>query len=267
MSCPVCGHGHVFIRYTIGAYSLKCCRRCGHAVTDPMPDTAELAALYDQKYFSTHYEDVAPGDPGFAKHICREDHRVRFVKKYKTQGQLLDVGCGRGYFLYACRKRFAPVGFDISPANKDFISRKLDMEFVDNPGEISQRRFDVITFWHSFEHFPDPERQLAFFIDVLDHNGILILDVPNHDSIDAFMEGEDWPGWDLPFHCHHFTPTSLALLIGRHGLEVIGQKTYHCGYIKKRLAENPITRPFARPIAKLFPGSSILFACRKKEQR
>ena len=178
MSCPVCGHNHVFLHYTIGPYSLKCGRKCGHAVTDPIPDPAESAALYDEKYFATHCEDVAPGNPGLAKHMGKEDHRVHFVKKYKTEGRLLDV--------------------------------------------------------------------------------------PNHDSIDTFMEGEHWPGWDLPFHCHHFTSVSLELLVRRHGFEILGRKTYHCGYIKNRLAENPITRLFSRPIAKLFPGSSILFACRKK---
>ena len=179
------------------------------------------------------------------------------MKKFKKNGTLLDVGCGRGYFLHACRNGFTPVGFDISMANRDFISCQLNIEFIDDPTKLKQRRFDVITFWHSLEHFPD----------LLDNRGILVIDVPNHDSIDAFMEREHWPGWDLPFHCYHFTPASLELLVRRHGLEIIGRKTYHCGYIKKRLAENPFTRLFSRPIAKLFPGSSILFAYRKNEHR
>ena len=264
MKCVVCGDEAVFIRYTIGEYHLHCCRRCGHAVTRPLPDAVQLASMYDRHYFSRHYRKVVPGDTEFKKRIGQEGHRLRFVKKFKQHGRLLDVGCGRGYFLYACTKSFQPVGYDITSVNQVFLREQLGVEFIGEPAALEEHCFDVITFWHSLEHFTDPDNQLAVFSKKLTRKGIVILEVPNHASIDAFMEGEHWPGWDLPFHCHHFTRNSLELLVRRQGFEIIGSKSYHCGYIKKRLFRHFPTRILARPVARIFPGSSIVLACRKE---
>ncbi len=104
-----------------------------------------------------------------------------------------------------------------------------------------------------------------FFVHLLDHNGIVVCDVPNHGSIVAFFEREYWSGWDLPFSYHHFTPASLELLVERHGLEIIGKKIYHCGCIKSRRVKSSLTRLVSSRIATLFPGTSVPFTCRKKE--
>lgn len=264
MSCPICGRKKFSALYFIGEYQLACCRYCGHAVTDPMPAGAELAKLYDKKYFADHYALISPDDPRFIKRIRQEDHRLRFVRKFKKCGALLDVGCGRGYFLYGCRRNFQPTGYDVTSESSEFITRRLKIEFIDDLARLARRRFDVITLWHSMEHFEDPGQQLTVFTDLLADNGVLIIEVPNHASIDAFIAGNEWPGWDVPFHCHHFTRSSLELLVRQHGFEIIGCNSYHCGYIKSNLTRYFFTRPVARMIARLFPGSSIILACRKK---
>jgi hypothetical protein len=115
------------------------------------------------------------------------------------------------------------------------------------------------------EHFDDPRQQLTVFTDLLADNGVLIIEVPNHASIDAFLGGDGWIDWDVPFHCHHFTRLSLEQLVQQQGLAIVGSNSYYCGYIKKRLSRYFFTRPVARMLAGLFPGSSIALACRKKK--
>ncbi len=267
MKCPICFCEDSFLTLNIKGYELTTCRRCGHAVTDPLPGPDELAALYNEAYFAAHYPELRPADRGFKRRIRQEDHRVKLVRRHKKRGRLLDVGCGRGYFLYACKPYFACTGFDITTRNQDFIERYLGLDFISPaaaPVSSPGLRFDVLTFWHSLEHFSDPENQLGLFTDLLAEDGILIIDVPNHEAVDAFMEGEDWPGWDLPFHCHHFTRRSLERLLARLGFEVLAANTYHCGYIRDRLLKNQVVRYFARPLAKLFPGSSVALVCRKR---
>jgi 2-polyprenyl-3-methyl-5-hydroxy-6-metoxy-1,4-benzoquinol methylase len=229
-----------------------------------MPDSRELAALYDRKYFSDHYAVISPGDKRFARRIRQEKHRIRFVRRFKRRGTLLDVGCGRGYFLYACRSDFQPTGYDVISENSEFITRQFGIEFIYDLAELGRRHFDVITFWHSMEHCADPGQQLTVFSALLAEKGVLIIEVPNHASIDALIAGNEWPDWDVPFHCHHFTRSSLELLVRQHGFEIVGCNSYHCGYIKRNLARYFFTRPAARMIARLFPGSSLIVACRKR---
>jgi len=264
MPCSLCGSDKSpWQHYQFGEYRLRCCPQCGHAVTEPLADRATLDALYTAAYFAEHYEEIAPDDARFNKRIAQEDHRVRFLRRFKKGGRLLDVGCGRGYFLQACRKRFQGTAFDVSTSNRDYIAGTLKLEFVGDRELLRGRQFEAITFWHSLEHFADPGEQLAFFSSLLAPGGVLIIDVPNHHSIDAYMEGSRWPGWDVPFHCHHFTRDSLELLVGQQGLAIIGHKLYACGYVRERLAALPLLRPLARPLAKLLPGASVVLACRR----
>ena len=263
MSCVICGHERVFVSYRFDAYQVCCCRRCGHGVLVPMPRPAELEKLYSPAYFASHYELIRPESvQEFSRRISQEKHRVKSVRQYAAGGRLLDVGCGPGYFLYACNNRFEVTGFDPSQANRDFFHTHLEVELVHDFSRLAGRRFEVITFWHSLEHCPDPRAELTRFISLLAPGGVLIVDVPNHHSIDACMEAYDWPGWDVPFHCHHFTHRSLNLLVQELGLEVVGCKTYHCGFVRDRLAGFPLLKPFARPLAKLFPGSAVMLALR-----
>jgi SAM-dependent methyltransferase len=263
MNCVICGHEKVFASYRFGEFAVRCCGFCGHGVLDPMPTSAELATLYDTTYFSDHFTLVGPDEPKqFADHIAREDHRLRSVRRFVSSGRLLDVGCGPGYFLYACKSSFAVTGFDPSRANRKFFRDSLDVELVHEFDQLSGRKFDMITFWHSLEHCPDPRAELARFAALLAPGGALIVDVPDHHSIDACLEGEKWPGWDVPFHCHHFTTRSLERLVGQLGLRIIGRKTYHCGHIRNQLARFTLLSPFARPLAKLFAGSAIMLALR-----
>lgn len=266
MSCPICGHYTFSQTMHIQGYDLRLCRNCGHGVTDPLPSGAELTALYNETYFKAHYDEIFPSDPEFRKKIRQEDHRVKLVRKHKNCGRLLDVGCGRGYFLYACKSRFDCTGFDITTSNQEFIEQQLQVAFLspDTAEIFENERFDVISFWHSLEHFPDPEIELRKLTKLLADDGVLIIDVPNHKAIDAFMEDEKWSGWDVPFHCHHFTAKSLAQLLSRLDFDIIDKKTYHCGYIRDRLKKHCLLRYVARPIAKMFAGSSVAMVCRKR---
>ena len=149
-------------------------------------------------------------------------------------------------------------GFDPSRVNRHFLRHSLGLKVVHSFADLAGQHFDVITFWHSLEHCPDPRAELRRFLSLLAPDGVLIVDVPNHHSIDAHMQGKAWPGWDVPFHCHHFTARSLELLVRELGLDIIGKKIYHCGHIRDQLARFPLLRPIARPLAKLFAGSAIM---------
>jgi 2-polyprenyl-3-methyl-5-hydroxy-6-metoxy-1,4-benzoquinol methylase len=43
------------------------------------------------------------------KRLSQESLRIRFFRRVKQSGKVLDIGCGMGYFLLACRD----VGYDV----------------------------------------------------------------------------------------------------------------------------------------------------------
>ncbi len=70
-------------------------------------------------------------------------------------------------------------------------------------------------------------------------------------------------GWQLPYHFHHFTPATLALLLSQHGFGVIAKKDYHSEVIKERLSSIPGIGLFARLVAKAYSGTSYAVVARK----
>ncbi len=74
--------------------------------------------------------------------------------------------------------------------------------------------FDVVTMWHVLEHLPEPVAALERAAELLAPGGRLIVSVPNNDSWQARLGGDDWLHLDIPRHIYHFTPRSLTLARG-----------------------------------------------------
>ncbi len=241
------------------------CEGCGLGFTDPRPTDRELEALYRQNYFSEQYDEgLRPGTAGFNRRLNGETHRVKFIKRLNRGGDVLDLGCGYGYFLYACRDAGYRVhGVDVSDWAADYACGKLNLPV--KVGSVRRemfpsRIFDVITMWHFLEHVADPHETLEIVASWLKESGALVIDVPNLLSTDARRYGTAWVGWQLPYHFWHFTPETLARLLDKHGFRMVARKTYHSEWVKRFLAQTLVLRPVARLTAKIFSGTSIAVA-------
>ena len=111
---------------------------------------------------------------------------------------LLDIGCGYGYFLAACREKGYEVqGLDISDWAVRYATEKLRLPVaVGDLGNhaLFQKEFDVITMWHFLEHTPDPHGALRSAKAWLKKDGLLVVEVPNYQGTDAQKRWQDWEG-------------------------------------------------------------------------
>ncbi len=185
----------------------------------------------------------------------------------KPAGKILDVGCGRGYFLLACRKYGYEVeGVDITAAAASHVQGEFKIKVY--IGEFDKLDFgtdsyDAITMWHSLEHTADPNSYLIKVRQLLKDDGILIVDVPNYGGHDARMKWQNWPHWDLPYHFYHFTKNSLLALLKKHNFIVIREKDYLSEYEKEKWRNRGLPNFLARYIAHFYSGGSIAVAAKK----
>jgi 2-polyprenyl-3-methyl-5-hydroxy-6-metoxy-1,4-benzoquinol methylase len=179
----------------------------------------------------------------------------------KGTGRLLDIGCGYGYFLFACRKeRYDVMGLDVSEWAGQYAVKELGLPAkIGQIGEVDfpRQSFDVISMWHFLEHSQDPDLVIHRAKSWLKEDGILVIDVPNYEGTDASYRLEEWDGWSLPYHLWHFTYQSMIMLLQKHGFEIAKYKDYRSEVIKEKLSPVPLLRPFARLIAKLYSGTSF----------
>lgn len=246
------------------------CASCGLGFLDPLPSDLEMASLYDEAYFADQYDrGIDPHTPDFTKRLRLEGHRIRFFKGLKRGGSVLDLGCGNGYFLAACREKgYGVTGVDISEWAVDYVRGVLGIEVLrglfdslDWPGRL----FDVVTLWHVLEHTRDPIAAIFKAVSWLKEDGVVVIEVPNYEGTDARRLWEDWVGWQLPYHFYHFTPVTLIRVLDACGLQVIKKKTYHSETIKENLRRHVILRPFARLVAQCYSGTGIAIAAVRKQ--
>jgi len=265
MSCYLCNsNSQIEFIKNKGLIVLKC-TSCGHGLTSPFPKPEEIRKQYDRNYFDSHYANPEPKSEEFKRRVTDHFRRVRKVRKYRRDGRLLDVGCGNGLFLYAAKKYFDVIGFDVSIGNKRYID-KMEIDLVVSNWEsikFSSDCFDAITFWHSIEHFEDPIRYVKKATGWLKKEGVIIIEVPNHECIDAYVSGHNWENWDLPFHLHHFTENSLELFCSKVGLKIVDRYTYNSEFVRNKLRETIFFKMFARHISKMFHGNGIAVVCKK----
>lgn len=266
-ACPACGAIERAFLFSQKGWTVYKCSSCGLGMLDPIPSPEELAALYRETYFVGHYDEgVTPGTPAMRKRLSQEGHRIKFLRSFKKTGRILDIGCGRGYFLMACRERgFDVQGFDVSEDGAAYVRETLGIPVMTGKleGAFESSVFDVVTMWHSLEHTSYPAKYLELAKHWLKPEGILVIDVPNYSGTDARLKWDEWEDWDLPYHLLHFTPRSLDTLLQRHGFVVIQRKTYHSSVIREKLRNIPLLGFFARPLAKLFTGGSYAVVAKK----
>ncbi|MFH1293975.1 MAG: class I SAM-dependent methyltransferase [Pseudomonadota bacterium] len=264
-SCILCNTRSRELLIEIAPWKVFRCPVCKLGFLDPRPSPEGMEQLYEKDYFCQHFDGgLDPSSAEFKKRLSGERHRVRFIRSLKGAGNVLDIGCGYGYFLAACRNfGYEASGFDVSVWGSEYAQKKLGLAVKIGQVEdvvLTEENFDIITMWHFLEHTRNPHVVLERASSWLKNEGVLVIDVPNYEGTDARHNWERWDGWSLPYHLWHFTYGSLSKMLEHHGFRVIKYKDYHSDVIKKKLSPIPILKPLARLIAKMYSGTSIAVA-------
>ena len=202
-----------------GLFSVARCKACDMLYTRPQIAPESIGAFFPDDY-SAHDADRARRHAGTKKGRDPWDTLEPF-----GDGNLLDVGCGSGAFMLRQRECGWNV-FGIEPSEAAAgVARSLGLNDVwtadVETAPIEGRRFDVITLMGVLDHIPDPLVALTRLHSVCSVGGRLIATVPNAGGAAAAQFGPHWPGWDLPRHQNHFTPTSLADMLRKAGFDTV----------------------------------------------
>ena len=203
-------------------FSVSRCGGCGLGVTTPVPDPAAIQSFYPP----THYGSGGPRYHPLIEQVAIwfRRRRAAWIAGMHAPGSVLEVGCGHGYLLAALRDRGWTVqGIELHEASAAYGRGMLGLPI--RVGELEALRFpaasfDVVIFWHSFEHLPDPLASMRETARILKPGGLVVVAVPNASSWQARWAGPHWFHWELPRHLYHYDVATLSGLLARTGLEV-----------------------------------------------
>ena len=81
-------------------------------------------------------------------------------------------------------------------------------------------KYDFISFWDVLEHVTDLHETLSKVEKISKKNTILILNVPNIDSIASKLMGFKWPFY-LNVHLYYFNNSSIKRILKKYNFELI----------------------------------------------
>ena len=184
------------------------CPACGAATTDPWPSPAELSVAYE-RYRPDTGRFSGLGDAFLRRSRARLAARIEAVA---PPGPVLDVGAGDGTLVRALRE-----------GGRDAVGLEREgggPELRDTPVEDVEGEWAAVVFWHSLEHLPEPGEAIDRGAALLEPGGVLMVAVPNSDSLQARAFGGRWFHLDRPRHLVHLSASILARRLERRGLRI-----------------------------------------------
>jgi SAM-dependent methyltransferase len=204
---------------------------------NPRPAVEALSTIYPPTYYAYNYEQLSP--------IARRGKEALDALKLRsilaaaggTPARYLDVGCGDGRYLEAMARRGVPrselYGLELDEHTVDKLRQQgfnAHCERVESSTSIPEASFDLITMFHVIEHVASPREVIDRLAGWLRPGGVMALETPNIDSLDArlFADGT-WGGFHIPRHWYLFDPSTFRRLATDRGLEVEAVK-YQTGH-------------------------------------
>ena len=169
---------------------------------------------------------------------------IRLIKRHKEKGSLLDIGCSVGFLLEEARNQgFDAEGMELNKKAVDIAASKgfnVKRCMLNEAGYDSEK-FDAVILNHILEHINEPNDFLYSIFKIMKKDGILVIGVPNHDSLVARLLKRNWYGWGMPEHLWHFDRKSLKYLLAKNGfiIKEIIQNSQHYP-VSKSLRKNAI---------------------------
>jgi 2-polyprenyl-3-methyl-5-hydroxy-6-metoxy-1,4-benzoquinol methylase len=230
-NCHICGDKnekkfHCKVNLIYGTvYDLVECMNCGVIYFSPMPTVEQLAAFYSSTYYDMDRHREEGKGMAFAKRL----------KRWKTTGKFLDVGCATGFFINGIKSHsdWEVFGIDFGESAVRFARNTLHLNVKQGnltDGHFPEQFFDYVHVNNVLEHVLDPVSLLRECRRIIKPNGIFYLSVPNgyNDSLDLiqFCNSEQQPARSKNGHIFFFRDRTLLRLFDEIGFTVEKKKTY-----------------------------------------
>ncbi|MCG2827558.1 MAG: class I SAM-dependent methyltransferase [Thermoplasmatales archaeon] len=149
----------------------------------------------------------------------------------KKNSKILEIGCAEGYLLKRLEDKFETYGVDVSEhavkiARKNAVKSRISVQDANNIN-FSSEKFDMVIALSILEHLRKPENCIQRCYQILKKDGILVVQVPNTESIAVTLKGKEWQGYRDKTHLSLKSPDEWVKLLKSAGFKIV--KTYGDG--------------------------------------
>lgn len=221
--CPACCHitGHKPLYSVKGCNILRCCT-CGLGRAEAQG--FDPASYYTSDYFSggisDGYADYLGAEPVLRREFAQT---VRFLRRWRGCGRLVEVGCAYGYFLQEAKTYFDVFGIELAEEAAIHCRKSGLQVFTGAADETNLRQIgnaDVFVILDVIEHLPDPRETLRLLTRHLNPGGIIVITTGDFGSPVARLFGRRWRLMTPPQHLWFFSRDSMQKIARSLGLSL-----------------------------------------------
>lgn len=222
MKCPLCNSQQVESLFIYQTHSLVKCKNCQlifQSQSDRLNASDLINQIYDENWIRMK-EQAAIKD--LYEHYSFYN---LFIEMYSPdKGELLEIGCGTGEFLYLAQNTgWNVTGIEPSTKASSYAVEHYKLNIINSVWNEklsnSAQKFDAIVFWHVLEHIPDPVIFLNQLRLKLKPNGIIFFSIPNNESLINTLLMGDSPNYSEKDHLFHYSRNNLLELLNYASLE------------------------------------------------
>ncbi|MDD4869458.1 MAG: class I SAM-dependent methyltransferase [Kiritimatiellae bacterium] len=154
--------------------------------------------------------------------------RNRIIRRHAISDtpkiSILDVGCGSGHFLELLDvEHYDKYGAEINPQGVR-LCREKGLTVYDHDIRVTDfgnKTFNVITLWHVLEHVSSPVPFLKKIKEIKKRDGVVVISVPNTDSMGFKLGKQWWFHMDAPRHLFLPNINSMKMLANSADLQIV----------------------------------------------
>ena len=231
LNCNICGFDgemnslNVNIK-GLGDRNIFKCPKCKFEFIYPSLSSDEKSDIYDTSEYSAYVEEK---EEFVSIKKIKFSRVLDICKKYKTSGNILDVGCGTGYLMEVANAQgFNAYGVELSKFAADFVAEHYGTDKI-HRGVIEtcewNNMFDIIVMNDFLEHVEDPINTLEAAKKLLkkDVDSYIIIATVNTDSIICKLMKGEWPQYRLD-HLSYFNKKTIDEITKKINLDLISYK-------------------------------------------
>lgn len=206
------------------------CNNCNLIYTNPRVKSANTNYFGD---INIYYDEARLIFKNIKKHHRDRNYEfeLKEIKKFKSQGSLLDIGTNMGFFLRKAREfGYKVQGIEPSPTLSKIATDNFNLDVKNNYFEevnIAPASYDIITMIDVFEHVTNPNALLSKAYQVLKDDGILCIKVPNGNynflklKLAKLLNKESQHDLFNSYeHVIHYTPNTMKVILAKNGFRI-----------------------------------------------
>lgn len=222
-NCPICEIDDAVWVFEKEGFEFVKCRSCGLLHVNPQLKSDIAESFYKKSKMATNWIKLQQGakeqDWNAQRKYLPALEKLNCLKP--DRGRLLDVGCSIGQFLkLSTQFGWECEGIELNHDAAEFARNEYGLKVYEEKLEdlkLDKESYDIITLWGVLEHLTDPNNILDSIHKLLKKDGLLLLFVPNGNSLLVRVTREHNSTVSGRAHLWYFSPRTIGQILEKNG--------------------------------------------------